>query len=307
MTTITETPRPEHRPALPEVPTDHTVEHVVLATDGGLAGLSAMRWIADRARTHTLDVRVLDVVDVPDLPGWESGHRHWNADRAVRQVTDYLAWAAASVECTGEVVAGDPRDRIVAATTDADLLVLGTNRVGASRHLVASFSTRVAEAADCPTVVVPRGWERSAGPVILGVEGDGSDDAALDFAAREAEVLRRDLVLVHAWHLIGMVAPAFAADADRRAVETAASGRLSSVADRVRDRYPSLRVAPLLAHDRPVDAMVHAGVGASLVVVGSHGLSVVERALVASVSRCVLERPTCPVAIVRTDVRDVEV
>ena len=299
MSTTIGIPRGEQRPALDAVPTDRRTEHVVLATDGGLAGLSAMRWIADRARAHTLDVTVLDVVDVPDLPGWQSGQRYWAADRAVRQVTDYLAWAAASVECTGEVVAGDPRDRIAGASADADLLVLGTNRVGASHHLVASFSTRVAEAAGCPTVVVPRGWERSAGPVIVGIEADGSDDDAIEFAAHEAEVLHRELVVVHAWRLTGMVTSAFGAELDSRAVEAAASGRLSSVANRVRDQHPALRVAPLLAHDEPIDAMVHAGEGASLVVVGSHGLSIIDRAIFASVSRGVLERPTCPVAIVR--------
>lgn len=299
MSTTTGTTRGGREPALTELPTDRRTERVVLATDGGLAGLSAMRWIADRARTHTLDVTVLDVVDVPDLPGWEEGERHWAADRAVRQVGDYLSWAAASVNCTGKVVAGDPRTRIAGATEGADLLVVGTNRVGASRHLVASFSTKVAEAAECPTVVVPRGWERSTGPVIVGVEGDGSDDAAVEFAAHEAEVLRRDLVLVHAWHLTGIVAPAFAVELDRRAVETAASGRLSSVANAARTRYPHLRIAPLLAHDEPVSAIVRAGEGASLVVVGAHSLSMIDRALLTSVSRGVLERPTCPVAIVR--------
>lgn len=288
-----------HRPALAELPTDRRTERVVLATDGGPAGLSAMRWVADRARTHTLDVTVLDVVEVPDLPGWEAGERYSTADRAVRRVADHLAWAAASVNCTGTVVAGDPRTRIVAATEGADLLVVGTNRVGASRHLVASFSTKVAEAAECPTVVVPCGWERSAGPVIVGVEGDGSDSAAVDFAAHEAAVLRRDLVVVHAWHLTGMVAPAFAAASDRRAVETAASGRLSRVVDDARTRHPHLRFAPLLAHDEPVSALVRAGEGASLVVVGSHSLSMIDRALFTSVSRGVLERPACPVAIVR--------
>jgi nucleotide-binding universal stress UspA family protein len=289
----------ERRPALAEVPTDRTIERVVLATDGGAAGLAAMHWIADRARARTLDLSVLDVVDVPDLPGWEAGHRWRAADRAVRHATDYLAWAAASVNCSAEVVAGDPRDRIVGAAAGADLLVLGTNRVGASRHFVASFSTKVAEASSCPTVVVPSGWECTAGPVLIGVAGDGSDDAALDFAAREAEVLHRDLVMVHAWHLTGLVAPPFAAEPDRRDSEAAAGDRLSTVANRTRDRHPGLRVLPLLAHDTPVDAVVHAGAGASLVVVGSHGLSIIDRALFTSVSRGVLKRPSCPVAIVR--------
>jgi nucleotide-binding universal stress UspA family protein len=280
---------------------DRHAERVVLATDGGLAGLSAMRWIADRAATHALEVTALDVVDVPERPGWDTGRPHWAADRAVNQVTDYLHSAAASVVCTASVVAGDPLTRITAAAEDADLLVLGTNRVGMSRHLVASFSTKVAQAASCPTVVVPRGWERSGGPVVLGVEGDGSDDGALDFAAHEAEVLGRELVLVHAWQLTGTPPPGYAAEIDRKAAEAAAGGRLSAVLDRAVARYPHLRVAPLLEHDAPVAALVRAEQGASLIVVGSHGLSRIDRDLSDSVSRGVLERPSCPVAIVTPD------
>lgn len=297
MSRTTGTSRREHQGALAVVATDRRIDRVLLATDGGPAGLSAMHWIADRARVHTLDVSVLDVVDVPGIPGWEAGKRHLAADRAVRQATDYLAWAAASAHCTGQVLAGDPRASIAVAATDADLLVVGTNRIGASHHLLASFSTKVAEAAACPTVVVPSGWRRSAEPVLVGVEGDGSDDQALDFAAHEAEVLQRDLVLVHAWHLTRVLAPSFTGEVDQ-ALEEAAGVRLATVANRLRDDHPHLRIAPLLAHDDPASAVVRAGRGASLVVVGSHRLSIIDRMLFASVSRQVLERPSCPVAII---------
>jgi nucleotide-binding universal stress UspA family protein len=298
MSTTSGIGRREHLPALPEVATDRRIERVLLATDGGIAGISAMHWIADRARVRTLDVTVLDVVDVPELPGWEAGKRHFAADRAVRHATDYLAGAAASANCKGRVSAGDPRTCITAATEDADLLVIGTRRLAGSRHLLASFSTKVAETADCPAVVVPHGWKRSVGPVLVGVEGDGSDDAALDFAAHEAEVLHRELVLVHAWQLSRILTPAFP-DELEQAVEVAAALRLAVVANRVRDSHPHLRIALLLAHDEPAPALARAAKGASLVVVGSHRLSVIDRALFASINRHVVERPECPVAIIR--------
>lgn len=300
MSTTTRPTGTERRRELGAVPTDRRTQRILFATDGGLAGLSAMRWVADRARTHTLDVTVLDVVDVAEKPGWQADPKHVPADRAVHQVADYLSWAAPSVETSLSVLPGDPLTRIAGASEDADLLVVGSNRVGASRHFVASFSTRLAEQAQCPTVVVPRGWERSAGPVVVGVEGDGSDEEALAFAAREAEVLHRDLVLVHAWHLASIAAPAFAADLDRRAVEDTEASRLSAVTEQMRDRYPGLRIAPLLAHEMPVTALVRSGDGAALLVVGSHGLSVIERMMLTSVSRGVIERPLCPVAVVRS-------
>jgi nucleotide-binding universal stress UspA family protein len=296
--TMTETrTRPR---ALNALPTDRHEEHLVLATDGGLAGLSAMRWVADRARLHVIDLEVVDVLDSVVDPSRDQPDdpRLVKAHEVTRQARDYLGVLAPSVEVRTRVLVGDPRSVLARTASEADLLVVGTNRTGRSPHFTASFSTKVAEVASCPTMVVPRGWERSSGAVVVGVEGDGSEDAALDFAAHEAEVLHRDLVLVHAWRLASIVAPAFAADLDRRALEQAAGVRLTTVSNRMRDRHPGLRIAPLLEREDPASAVLRAGRGAALVVVGTHGLGVIDRMLFASVSRAVLERPTCPVAVV---------
>jgi nucleotide-binding universal stress UspA family protein len=300
MTTISTGARKRTSPALNAVPTDQVEEHVVLATDGGLASISAMRWIAQRAQAHVLDVDVVVVLDDQRvLGGIVEGGRVTEAGRAVQTADDYFAWAAPSVHVVTSVLAGSPRATLQRLSASADLLVLGTNRVGPlSRHLAASFSTKLAEAATCPAVVVPRGWERSAGPVVVGIAGDSSDDAALDFAAHEAEVLHRRLVLVHAWHLAPAVNPAFTADLDVRSASAAHTAHLARAEERARAAHPSLEVARVLHEAQAVQALIRAGEGAALLVVGSHELSAVDRLLLASVSRGVLERPPCPVAIV---------
>lgn len=285
---------------LNEVPTDRVEEHVVLATDGGLASLSAMRWIGERARAHVLDVDVVVVLDEERvLGGILEGARSKEAGRAVQAAADYLAWVAPSVEVATSVLAGAPRSTLQRLSAAADLLVVGTNRVGPlSHHLLATFSTKLAEAATCPTVVVPRGWERSAGPVVVGIAGDASDDAAIEFAAHEAEVLRRRLVLVHAWHLRPGVNPAFAADQDMQAASATHSAHLAAAEERIRAAHPELELAPVLQQSEAVQALLRAGNGAALLVVGTHELTVLDRMLLASVSRGVLERPPCPVVIV---------
>jgi nucleotide-binding universal stress UspA family protein len=303
MTTIATRARATALPMLNDVPTDPVEEHVVLATDGGLASLSAMRWIADRARAHVMDVDVVVVLDDERvLDGILQGARAKEAGRAVRAADDYLAWVAPSVEVATSVLAGAPRATLQRLSASADLLVLGTNRVGPlSRRLLATFSTRLAEAAACPTVVVPRGWERSAGPVVAGVVGDSSDDAALDFAAHEAEVLRRPLVLVHAWQIRPDPDSIFTEGQDVRAASTAHAAHLAAAEQRVRAAHPRLEVAKVLEHAEAVQALLRAGEGAALLVVGTHELTALDRMLLASVSRGVLERPPCPVAIVPPD------
>jgi len=285
---------------LNDVPTDRVEEHLVLATDGGLASLSAMRWIADRARAHVLDVDVVVVLDEERvLGGILEGARTKEAARAVQAAADYLAWVAPSVHVATNVLAGAPRSTLQRLSASADLLVVGTNRVGPlSHHLLATFSTKLAEAAACPTVVVPRGWERSAGPVVVGIAGDASDDAAVEFAAHEAEVLHRRLALVHAWHLRPAINPAFEADPDVQAATATHSAHLAAAEERIRATHPDVEVARVLEQSQAVQALLRAGDGAALLVVGTHELTVLDRMLLASVSRGVLERPPCPVAIV---------
>jgi nucleotide-binding universal stress UspA family protein len=285
---------------LEEVPTDRIEEHVVLATDGGLASLSAVRWIADRARAHVLDVDVVVVLDEERvLGGILEGARTKEATRAVQGAADYLAWVAPSVHVATSVLAGAPRATLQRLSAAADLLVVGTNRVGPlSHHLLATFSTKLAEAATCPAVVVPRGWERSAGPVVVGIAGDASDDAALEFGAHEAAVLRRPLVLVHAWHLRPDITPVFAGDQDVQTAGAAHGEHLAAAEERIRAAHPGLEVARVLLQSQAVQALLRAGQGAALLVVGTHELTALDRMLLASVSRGVLERPPCPVAIV---------
>jgi nucleotide-binding universal stress UspA family protein len=300
MTTLTTGGRPTARPALNPVPTDPKEEHLVLASDGGLASMSAMRWIADRARAHVLDLDVVVVLeDERVLGGILAGAGTKEARRAVEAVNGYLPWIAPSVRVSTSVLAGAPRATLQRLSASADLLVVGTNRVGPlSRLLLATFSTKLAEASECPTVVVPRGWEKSAGPVVVGVAGDSSDEAALDFAAHEAEVLRRRLVLVHARHLRSDIRPALTADQDVRDASAAHSAHLTAAEELVRGRHRRLEVVRVLSDGQAVQALIRAGEGASLLVVGTHELTVLDRMLLASVSRGVLERPPCPVVIV---------
>jgi nucleotide-binding universal stress UspA family protein len=64
-------------------------------------------------------------------------------------------------------------------------------------------------------------------------------------------------------------------------------------------RYPDVTVSRVVARERPSDALVEAGDGAALLVVGSRGRGGFAGLLLGSVSRQVLQHATCPVAVVR--------
>ncbi|MBW4041506.1 MAG: universal stress protein [Acidobacteria bacterium] len=279
---------------------DSAPERVLLATDGGLAGVAAIRWLADRSTRHPMHVEIVHVVPVlDDRVDERSDPTTLAAEGSVQQAKELLERLAPGTTVHPAVVHGEPIPALQRRAEDSDLLVVGTRRTAhGTPHFTASFATRLAEAGSRPTVVVPRGWERSDGAVVVGVEDDGSDTAAIEFAAAEAEVLGRDLVLVHAWRLAAVVSRPITLDLDRQALEVEASARLSDVVGRVRRAHPALRVAPVFGHGEAVHSLVVAGKGAALVVVGTHGLGVIDRLLLRSVSRAVLERPSCPIAVV---------
>jgi nucleotide-binding universal stress UspA family protein len=64
-------------------------------------------------------------------------------------------------------------------------------------------------------------------------------------------------------------------------------------------RHPQVPVTRVVVRERPGDALVAAGVGAELLVVGSRGRGGFADLLLGSVSRDVLQHATCPVAVVR--------
>jgi nucleotide-binding universal stress UspA family protein len=162
-----------------------------------------------------------------------------------------------------------------------------------------TLAVHLAEEAPCPVVLVPRGWTPGTGPVVAGATDDGTDAAALAFAADEAETLGRPLRLVHVWRISQVVTPMFTWALDSSPLRAEHAARLARCEAGVKDRRPGLEVSTELVHGEASVEVVSAGAGAELVVVGSHGWSRVDRVLLRSVGRALAERPPCPVAVVR--------
>jgi nucleotide-binding universal stress UspA family protein len=279
MTTSTD-PTRAHRPLTT------SEERVTLVAGGDAASSAAARWVARRSRSHPVVVTLVATGDeVAD------GLR-------VERTAETLRVVAPQLEVLMPV---DPSggNRVVRAAEDCDLLVLGSDRATAlGRHLPPRGPARLAEQVTCPVVLVPTGWQPGRGPVVVGAEGDHSDDAAVRFAVAEAESLDRELVMVHAWRLSEGVTPVFAFALDTAPIRAEHEAKLSMLADTVRARYPSLRLTTALVHGEAPAVLVDRAATAELVVVGSHGWSRVDRVLLHSAGRALARQPDCPVAVV---------
>jgi nucleotide-binding universal stress UspA family protein len=135
---------------------------------------------------------------------------------------------------------------------------------------------------------------------VVGVDGSGGSDAAVEFACQRAELTGDDLVVVHGWR-------------DRSATGTTRREIPSSFIDRVaeEERLLAEAVAGVQAAHPDVHieaeaipvvawrALADASGAASLVVVGSRGRGAFAGMLLGSVSQHVMQHAQCPVAIVR--------
>lgn len=283
-------------PALEEHSADPIVESIVLATDGGEAGDGAMRWVTHRGKMHRLNVLVLTVAEAGGL-GAELSESTLAAERmAAERTAQEIARKAPSAEVGWRVDIGDARERLAVASAEADMMVVGSNRAGPlAAVLGATFSMKLVEAAEGPTIVMPKSWKPGRGPVVVGIQGDAQDEAPLRFAVHEAHVLHRPLRVIHAWNLpINVDAGPFAEDArgTQRSVMQAGLAKL-------RVENPDLEIEGVLAEEYPSPALTREASGAELLVVGSHGRTAMDRFFIGSVSREVLSRPPCPVAVVR--------
>lgn len=270
-------------------------ERILVAVDRSAARFAVLRWVAERASHHAVAARVVTVGPARQSSGRKRSAAS-AADHTVWEAREYLTGLQPKAAVTVRVLEGDRERMLTDASADADLLVLGAERRPAP--LGPSFSTRMAEQADCPVVVVPQGWSPRPGSVVVGVTPDGSDRSARDFAIAEASRTARPLLLVHAWHLPWILDPVGAAGLDSGFLVADHRDWLEGVRAQIAAAEPTLHVATVFAERSGGAALIEAGEDASLVVVGAHRLGMLERLLLGSVGRRVVAEPPCPVAVV---------
>ncbi|HZG90280.1 MAG TPA: universal stress protein, partial [Pseudonocardia sp.] len=213
------------------------------------------------------------------------------------------AQAEPDLQVSPEVLTGMPVGVLTEQARGAQLLVLGTRGLGGlAGLLVGSVAVGLAAHAACPVVVV-RGEVRegrSELPVVVGVDGSPTSEAAVAFAFDAAAGRGVPLVAVHTWAQTAFDAEVAAMidwDAVARDEQEVLAGRLAGWGQ----KYPDVEVRPVVARDGAAHALVEQSRTAQLVVVGSRGRGNAAGLLLGSVSHGVLHRSRCPVAVVRPD------
>ncbi|GAA3291092.1 universal stress protein [Streptomyces cinereospinus] len=289
---------------------------VIAAFDGSDDSLRALDWALDAARGRGAPLRVVHVrqyavrvpagTEVARLPEPED-------DPVLGRARTYLAERAGGLAVDYLGPEGTPAAVLPELGAAAQLLVLGSRgRGGFARLLLGSNGLAAARDAECPVVVVPRpGREvddappQEPGPrVVVGLNVDGPDDAALTFAFAEAG--RRDarlrVVAAYPWPVqlwAGSTGELLPTGIDQGAVESECRALAEGFLTPHRRRHPGVRAEAYVAPGDAAAQLVAHSQDADLVVVGRHRRRLLAPArMMGSVTHAVLLHAASPVAVV---------
>lgn len=275
---------------------------IVVGVEAGPSSHDALLWAARAAHQRHEKLVLVHATGLPTM-GVEM------YDDAVQQGAQHLlekeaarAREVAPVEPTLVVDARRPGEALTERSADADLVVVGSHRLGPlERMFSGSLSYQVAAGSKCPVVIVPHLPGESARKVVVGVDGSEDSLAAVRFAAAEADRSGSELHVVHAWEqpAVYVSVDYLAQGYDKQMIDTERVVLGESCAG-LAEKYPDLVVHEDLVQGQPATAVLDAAAdGARLVVVGSRGRHGITRMLLGSVSHTVVLHAPCPVAVVR--------
>lgn len=226
-------------------------------------------------------------------------------DTALEHAEELLWREASRVREHGVVVTtrlerGNPVEILIAASSDAALLVIGSDYRGVGGPFRGRRGIRIAAAAHCPVVVVPELEPGERSGVVVGIDGSEVSEAALAFAAAEADRRGTELIAVSVWSPLAVPLGFSTYPEDYLANMQTATEEMQAVAlAGLASDYPDLRVRRVVESGFPASVIAARGRSAELVVLGSHGRGAFARFLLGSVSEEVLARLPTVTAVVR--------
>jgi nucleotide-binding universal stress UspA family protein len=278
---------------------------VVVGVGGSLSVLGAVSWAAAEAARRRLPLTLVHVL--PSTTGSSPDQtriRYGHAGASLHRAREAVAAVAPGVPVTTATVNGTVGPALVSYAAHAQLLVVGSHRPG---EPIPQSPNRIPEEvtahAKCPAAVVPPKWTGSwastpsTRPVLVGIDGSLAGERALAFAADAAMRLGVSLVPLTAGTDTAAALARAGNDPPCERGEQLGRKLIAQHLAKYQERYPGLRIAPLIVVDNPVESLLEAGRRAQLSVVGSWERMAEPRALVGSMTQMMLRHSPCTVVV----------
>lgn len=265
------------------------LEHRPLAVVHALNPMSANMWMGEPGFNEAL---VLDAV---------RGAMRFQIDRAVDLAAEYDP----SVEVHAVRLEQDPRDALLELSHHAAMIVMGSRGRGPmTSMLLGSVSLAVSQHATCPVVILraeenhPIGTGEYQRGVVVGVDGTRRSTSALEFAYRTASLHSLPLQVVHAyWDEQRDGYPSMAPVLEVADLEDMTLLVAETIAG-MAEKFPDVRASVHTERGLPHGILLQAAKNAAMLVVGTHPTHALYDVLTNEISRQVVGRAPCTVAVV---------
>jgi nucleotide-binding universal stress UspA family protein len=281
---------------------------VVAAVDGSAASDLALDWAVDEARRRNLPLHLVHARGVDDW--WLMARAPVPPeliemqDHLLEERVERVQRQAPGVRVSSDSSVGHAAKTLIDLSHDAEVVAMGARGRGpAKQALLGSVSAQVTAHAHCPVVVVRASSSNAPGQprVVVGVDGSAYCQDAVGYAFEQASSRSVGLTAVHAWEeeLVDGLAALAVSKQQHGAMVQERRAMLSEALAGWRSKYPDVDVREHILRAPPTEALLDHARQAELLVVGSRGLGGFSSLLLGSVSRAVLARATCPVAVIR--------
>ncbi len=291
--------------------TEKSNDTVIVGYNGSETSAEAVAWAASEASVRGAALRIVTCVEMPVMSGeaamgWSSGAAYEAIREASAttsaQMTAKVRASHPTLTVTAEVVPGSAASALLTDATATNLIVVGaSSHDGAAAFWLGTTPRSLVHNSPCPVAVI-RGAATRGTPdrIVVGIDGSATSDAAVVWAADEADRHRVDLVLVHGWSYAYAPVDARATQA-RDLTEVDADCTLTRSVELARERSGAT-VTGQLVESSPVDALLETIKDGDLLVLGSHGHGGLRTRLLGSTVNSVLDAAAVPVVVVRPNV-----
>ncbi|MBJ7338146.1 universal stress protein [Mycolicibacterium sp.] len=286
---------------------------IVVGVDGSPAATAAVQWAVRDAELRNVPLTLVHVLSMT-AGTWLGTPVPADWTRRQREYADHVIDEAAKVarasgtgpplQINRETPTGGMVSVMVAFSKGAELVVVGRRGMGKLRgRPMGSVSSAVVHHAHCPVAVIhdeaPPMEKSAQAPVLVGIDGSRGAELATAIAFDEASRRSVDLVAVHAWSDIGVLAlagigPDGIGTPARSSIEDEVfAERLAGFAE----HYPDVSVQRESVRNDPATVLIDESRRAQLTVVGGHGIGGFAGMLLGSVSTAVVQLAQSPVIV----------
>lgn len=273
------------------------IERTVIGWDGSAGAVEALDWALRRPSTETLVLVRVDN-DVALQETFAANSPAAAARVGLMEKADEIRKQHPGRTVHSELVQGDTATALAAFSHSSSLVVVGTRHPAGKRARRSwSVGAKVAGTAPGPVAVIPQRSGAEGNSIVVGV--DDPEEAALLFAAEEAAASGKVLRPVRAWQEPPSWSGRTESDgAERESLAAMYRDLVFDAIESLSERFPDLRIEPLIEQGEPADVLLAAAQSAAMLVVGNRGFHRVKRFFLGSVSQGVVLAASVPTVVV---------